>query len=210
MLFKILRRDFWYWLRVEGVLSIALAGLERTLVKVVADFTGCVHFRHPFEMGGAAYSLSMVWAQIMPFLALNWYSKENKEDLRLLLVVNFTGWVVLNGFFFLSIEKSFVKTFFTTMTAPEYTVQLFLTSEDDASKFDAAFDNRASYIKKCEGEVKEWVRVNIERWRFENADWFKIDKIPDAMLPAEVVAEEGGASRRRSSVHSAREILGIQ
>jgi len=159
------------------------------------------------KWGGAAYSLSMVWAQIMPFLALNWYSKENKEDLRLLLVVNFTGWVVLNGFFFLSIEKSFVKTFFTTMTAPEYTVQLFLTSEDDASKFDAAFDNRASYIKKCEGEVKEWVRVNIERWRFENADWFKIDKIPDAMLPAEVVAEEGGASRRRSSVHSVREIL---
>ena len=210
MLFKILRRDFWYWVRVEGVLSIALSALERFLVKVVADFTGCVHFRHPFELGGAAYSLSMVWAQIMPFVALNWYSKENKEDLRLLLGVNFTIWLVLNGFFFLSIEKSFVKTFFTTMTAPEYTVQLFLTSEDDASKFDAAFDNRASYIKKCEGEVKEWVRVNIERWRFENADWFKIDKIPDAMLPAEVVQEEGGTRRRRSSVHSVREILGIQ
>ena len=143
----------------------------------------------------------------MPFLALRWYEGENKEDLRLLLVVNFTGWVVLNGFFFLSIEKSFVKTFFTTMTAPEYTVQLFLTSEDDASKFDAAFDNRASYIGGCKEEVKEWVRVNIERWRFENADWFKIDKIPDAMLPAEVVQEEGGTRRRRSSVHSVRKIL---
>jgi len=189
MLFKILRRDFWYWLRVEGVLSIALAGLERTLVKVVADFTGCVHFRHPFEMGGAAYSLSMVWAQIMPFLALRWYEGDNKEELRLLLGVNFTVWVVLNGFFFLSIEKRFVKTFFTRTTAPQYTVQLFLTSEDDASKFDAAFDNRASYIKKCEGEVRGWVSVNIEMWRRENADWFKIDKIPDAMLPAEVVVE---------------------
>ena len=210
MLFKILRRDFWYWLRVEGVLSIALAGLERTLVKVVADFTGCVHFRHPFEMGGAAYSLSMVWAQIMPFLALRWYEGDNKEELRLLLGVNFTVWLVLNGFFFLSIEKRFVKTFFTRTTAPQYTVQLFLTSEEDANKFDAAFDNRASYIGGCKEEVKEWVRVNIERWRFENADWFKIDKIPDAMLPAEVVQEEGGTRRRRSSVHSVREILGIQ
>jgi len=47
-----LRRDFWYWLRLEGGASLATAVIERTLVKVVADFTGCVHFRHPFEMGG--------------------------------------------------------------------------------------------------------------------------------------------------------------
>ena len=206
MLFKILRRDFWYWVRVEGVLSIALSALERFLVKVVADFTGCVHFRHPFEMGGAAYSLSMVWAQIMPFVALRWYEGENKEDLRLLLGVNFTVWVVLNGFFFLSIEQKFIRTFFTRTTAPEYTVQLFLTSEDDESKFDAAFDNRASYIGSCREEVKEWVRVNIDRWRMEKADWFKIDKIPDEMLPAEVLLGEGGAKRRNSSVLSAKDI----
>jgi len=31
-----------------------------------------------------------------------------------------------------------------------------------------------------------------ERWRQEKASWLKIDKIPDEMLPAEVVAEEGG------------------
>jgi len=55
--------------------------------------------------------------------------------------------------------------------------------------------------------VREWVRVNIERWREEKAGWFKIDKIPDAMLPAEVVVEEGGARRRRSSVLSVREII---
>ena len=84
-----------------------------------------------------------------------------------------------------------------------------MTSEDDASKFDAAFDNRASYIGGCKEEVKEFVRVNIERWRRENADWFKIDKIPDEMLPAEVVAEEGGARRRKSSVFSVKEILGV-
>ena len=33
-------------------------------------------------------------------------------------------------------------------------------------------------------------------WRFANADGFKLD----ALLPAEVVHEEGGARRRRSSV----------
>ena len=183
------------------------AGVERS--NLIISLQGCIHFRHPYELGGAAYSLSMVWAQIMPFLALRWYEGDNKEELRLLLGVNFTVWLVLNGFFFLSIEKRFVKTFFTRTTAPQYTVQLFLTSEDDASKFDAAFDNRASYIGGCKEEVKEFVRVNIERWRRENADWFKIDKIPDEMLPAEVVAEEGGARRRKNSVFSVKEILGV-
>ena len=42
IMLKILRRDFWYWLRVEGepVFSIALAGLERVAVKMIIDFTG--------------------------------------------------------------------------------------------------------------------------------------------------------------------------
>ena len=39
LLFKLFKRDFYYWLRLEGVLSVIIALLFRTLVKVVADFT---------------------------------------------------------------------------------------------------------------------------------------------------------------------------
>ena len=58
---KLLRGDFLYWVRVEGVLGVFGSFLVRVLVKVIADFTGCVHFRHPYELGGAAFTTSLVW-----------------------------------------------------------------------------------------------------------------------------------------------------
>ena len=152
----------------------------------------------------------MIWAQIMPFVALSFYEKENKEQLQTLLLVNCGIWVVLNGLFFCSIDRSFVWTFFGRQTAPQYTVDLFRNSEDDASKFDAAFDNRLSYIAECEEEVREWLRENIARFNLEQPEWWKIDLVPDEFLPRLAIIEaEGGARRRKNSVHSVREIFGI-
>ena len=36
---------------------------ERLAVKIT-DYTGCLHLRHPKEMGGAVLCLSMLWAQV--------------------------------------------------------------------------------------------------------------------------------------------------
>ena len=58
------------------------------------------------------------------------------------------------------------------------------------------------------GEVKEWVAANIERFRRDKPEWFKVEKIPDEYLPVEVLVAEGGAKRRRSSV-SIREVIGL-
>ena len=58
---KLLRGDFLYWVRVEGIFGASLSTLARVLVKVVVDFTGCLQFRHPYELGGAVFSVSMVW-----------------------------------------------------------------------------------------------------------------------------------------------------
>ena len=152
----------------------------------------------------------MIWAQIMPFVALSFYEKENKEQLQTLLLVNCGIWVVLNGLFFCSIDRSFVWTFFGRQTAPQYTVDLFRNSEDDASKFDAAFDNRRSYIVECEDEVKEWLRENIARFNLEQPEWWKIEMVGDEFLPQFAIEAEGGLRRRRNSVQSVREILGIK
>jgi len=57
-------------------------------------------------------------------------------------------------------------------------------------------------------EVKEWVAANVDRWKAEKEDWFKIEKIPDDFLPREVLEAEGGPKRRRSSV-SVRELIGL-
>jgi len=232
LLYKLLKRDFYYWVRLEVESSVIISLVERTLVKVITDFTvsewgcacelllsvliiilylpqGCIHFRHPYELGGAAYCASMIWAQIMPFVALSFYEGGNKEQLETLLLGSFGIWLVLNGLFFYSIDRSYITTFFGTKTAPQYTVELFRNSEDDFSRFDAAFDNRRSYINGIEDEVRVWLRENIARSQLEQPEWWKIELVPDEFLPAQAIEAEGGARRRRSSVNSVREILGI-
>jgi len=53
---------------------------------VIADFSGCIHYRHPMEMGGLAFSLSMLWAQIFPFVALIFFKdNDNKEAITIFL-----------------------------------------------------------------------------------------------------------------------------
>ena len=47
LVWKILRRDFFYWVRIEGPLAFLLAFLDRVVVKVIVDFSGCLHMRHP-------------------------------------------------------------------------------------------------------------------------------------------------------------------
>ena len=39
LLYKLLRRDFYYFMRLEGVLSVVTAFVVRTLGKVITDFT---------------------------------------------------------------------------------------------------------------------------------------------------------------------------
>jgi len=100
-----------------------------------------VHFRNPIDLGGVAFSASMLWAQIMPFVALSFYEGENKEQLKILLMCSFGLWLVLNGLFFYSIDRSYIPTFFGSETAPQFTVELFRNSEGDFAKFDVVFDN---------------------------------------------------------------------
>ena len=47
LVWKILRRDFFYWVRIEGPLAFLLAFFNRFVVKIIVDFSGCLHMRHP-------------------------------------------------------------------------------------------------------------------------------------------------------------------
>ena len=45
---KVLRGDFYYWIKLEGKLAIVVAFFDHVLVKIITDYTGCHHFRHPY------------------------------------------------------------------------------------------------------------------------------------------------------------------
>jgi hypothetical protein len=155
-----------------------------------------------------SFSISLVWAQIFPFVALQFYDGAHSETLKLILYISFVIWAVLNLAFVCTIDLNYIHTFFCTETAAQYTILLFKNATDDMMKFDAAFSNRKSFTKLIHGEIKEWVRLNIDRWRLEEQDWFKVALIYDEFLPIEVYEAEGGARRRRSSM-SFREVVGL-
>jgi len=206
LVFKTLRSDFHLWVPDAPLIG---SFLQRFFCKVVADFTGCIHLRHPYELGGLGFTMSLIWAQAFPFVALQFFDGEMKDIMKGFLAISFTAWLMLNIIFFCMIDLSYLDTFFGTMTAPQYTCELFITSKDDCQKFRAVFKNRIEYTKSIHGKVKEWVAENIDKWKRERPDWFKIEKIPDELLPQDVLEAEGGAKRRRSSV-SLREMAGLR
>jgi len=180
------------------------------MVKVIADCTGCLHIRHPYEMGGLAFSLSMVWAQAFPFVALQFVEESDmttKDAITLFLIGSFSVWLILNVAFFYIIDISYLGTFFGTQTAPQYTCEYFATSTQDYQWWAAVFSNWLSYTKSIHDDVKVWLAANIDRWKDEKPDWFNIELISDEFLPAAVIEAEGGKYRRQSSGFM-REIIG--
>ena len=70
-MYKILRRDLWHWIALEGAASVVESAVERIMVKVLVDFTGVIQFRGAGEMGGAYFTLNSVRArELYELLAL--------------------------------------------------------------------------------------------------------------------------------------------
>jgi len=156
------------------------------------------------------FSASMVWAQMFPFVALQLYDeKESVKDLvTIFLSCCFGFWLLLNVAFFCTINFSFIRTFFTRQTAPEYTCQYYLNAKEDYKRFDAVFENRIDYTTEIRSEVSEWVTANAQRWQDENTEFFVIEKVPDLFLPQATLDAAGGRRRRGRSSVSVRELIG--
>jgi len=210
LLYTILRRDFYLSPRLSGSEAIIVSFLVRIVGKVIADYSGCLILRHPYLLGGLGFTLSLLWAQIFPFVALQFFEDGTmKEGITVVFVVSFILWLLLNIIFFCTIDSNYLHTYFESITSAKYTCERFLDADEDYMRWTAAFENRMEYKKSIEREVKEWVAANIDRWKRDKPAWFKIDKIPDEFLPKYVFEEEGGAKRRRSSV-SMREMVGLR
>ena len=78
-----------------------------------------------------------------------------------------------------------IGTFFSPLTAAQYTVKTFRESAEDFQKFEILFDNNPSYSKSIKGEIKAWVTANIDEWMAErrSLEWFKQENIPPEYLP---------------------------
>ena len=82
LLYRWCRGDLHYWLPLEGKTGWFLSVSMRIVVKIVVDFTGCEQFRHPQELGGLSYSLTLLQAQVgsAVFAKLYVYASDGDAD----------------------------------------------------------------------------------------------------------------------------------
>ena len=80
LLYRACRCDLHYWLPVEGKTGWFASIVARVFVKIVVDFTGCIQFRHPNDLGGLYYSLTLLQAQVGSAVFAKMYIDASEGD----------------------------------------------------------------------------------------------------------------------------------
>ena len=142
LLQKVARGDFHYWMwrtfpslgaldcacgRLWGVgaphwnpINGAPGLLVRVMAKTVTDFTGVIQFRHPYEVGGLYWTVSMFLVLLASFASVWIYTKNDRdkeiEEGTAWALVGYLGggWLTTFGSLLLLMKKKYRGTFFTT------------------------------------------------------------------------------------------------
>jgi len=197
LLYKIVTRDFRYWIRIDGIPGLCLSLLNRTIVKLVADFAAIVQFRHPYEVGGLYFLVNMclpvLWLTILLALDL---ANENLSEGTLKLLTSLgiclgISLIVLLGAFYLLINKEYRHTFYSSLTGPQMTRRNFLEGTD-VVKADALTVHK-SFWSPIKDEVAGWLNDNWTTWVDEKPDWFTDQwksMVPEDMIPRKRFKDE--------------------
>ena len=220
LFFKIVRNNFRYWLRIDGLPGLFISLLTRVVVKFVNDFTLNPQFRHPMDVGGIYWTFNMIAHQLFCFVSV-YLLQEFGEDIDEARVTAL--WIIVTALFIFTnanfcwfltlINKKYLTTFFDMRTGKQFLCDLFRDASTDKEKF-YIFSKHKSYYKSINKEIKEWLtEENWERWEEnddeeDNSSWFNpkgISHIPEELLPPAVLASMGGAKGRRASIDAMKE-----
>jgi hypothetical protein len=161
MLYKIARRDFWWWVPTTGV-GFALIG--RGLMKVLVDFSGCVHFRNPVDLGGAYWLFNAVMSQLSCIVSIILYDRYFVGDAKIsgLLLYGTVGalvgvWFVAFCAFLLIIKPRYVHTFVSLQSGSDYIISYFRDNVDEARRIEIFYCNELMW-DSIRPAVRAWVR----------------------------------------------------
>jgi hypothetical protein len=199
---KLLRADFWYWAPQHGLAEVLISVVARVMIKVITDFTSCVHFRHPNEVGGLYWIASFVLTIGSLPLAMNIAAQQENAKTGVELGRTFLKYLLpatllCFAVFFKSINKSHWKTFWSAETAPQRAIRSFSEAEDDKVK--AQFSLSVSRHYWAHKDVELWVTSNWRRWEEEQPEW--LDKATRALVPIEFIPT--AEAKRKESLRRA-------
>ena len=222
---KILRRDFIY--HVSLPLSLAVPGsvFQRVVCKTVVDFTGCMLFRNPSELGGAYYSFNLgttiISVPLITYLYQEYAKEYGKEEYRVnklsaMVLWTFSicivlSWAVMFGYFMARIiVPKYRESFWSTQTGWERAEKVFLDVEEDEKRALIFMKNIVMW-SRIKADVKAWTMGNWETWDREKPEWFTnkfVASVPDEFIPPKFLTTLGAARMRRgSAAGSIRESL---
>jgi len=215
MLYRLLRRDFLYWLPIYGPAGVFFALLVRTVEKMILDFTALVHLRHPYQMGGAYWMFSLCLTPISCFYFASRYLDSNEvsdgdagadvdaasgdagvdgaQSVKLSAghVYGLIGGLCALQLFTFSVllrsmKKGYRRTFFSFKTAAQHCRDIFYLHTEDRLKFSVLEDSRYKW-KPIEDELKEWLKERLPIWLNSQVEWF--DAHRKAMIPDDMITD---------------------
>jgi hypothetical protein len=161
MLYKIARRDFWYWPPTTGV---GIAVIARGVVKVLTDFSGCVHLRHPLELGGAYWLFNAMMSQLSCIVSVILYDRYFVGDAKISgpFLYGTVGalvavWLVAFCAFLLIIKRGYIHTFVSLQSGSDYIISYFRDNDDESRRIRIFFGNELLW-ESIRPAVRAWVR----------------------------------------------------
>ncbi|GMI54966.1 hypothetical protein TeGR_g10898 [Tetraparma gracilis] len=218
---KIIRRDFMHQIPINGLPGIVFSFLIRLAVKVVTDFTGLVHSRHPGELGGAYWTFTITMSMVASLASCTiynnseaaWMENEDGERVRvvsegsvyMMVGLMVAAWIFVFGVFVLNMVPEYRWSFLSMETGTEFAMGYWLEGADDEARGNIFSINEALWVE-IRDDVQKWCLDNWWRWEEEQPAFFTYQwkcSIPDDMIPAEGLRDlvmAGGGHRRRSSI----------
>ncbi len=140
--------------------------LYRCVVKVLVDFTACVHFRHPLELGGAYWLLTAVMSQLSCFASVALYELYYVGDAKiggpfLFGIVGALGfvWLLSFGAFLLIIRREYRHTFVSLQTGSDHVIGHFCDNMSYEARQVEVFHCNELMWRSIRPAVKAWVRT---------------------------------------------------
>ena len=193
--YKVVRRDFYFW---GPGFNIAGSIFPRVMIKLMTLVTGCLHLRHPFDLGGGYWAASNAACLLSWFVAIGIYdrygtvAKVDTKQLYALASALAGAWLLSGSGILLLMNREYVRTFYSLQSGCDAAMQTFTAAPicfEDVAKQNkmraVIFEYNERMWHKIRGDVERWVKDGYPAWKLESPSWLTSDmigRVPDEWL----------------------------
>ena len=178
-LYKIAKKDIFYYANLSGFLRLSCCIIQRFVVKTLANFACLVTLRNPCDCGVLPFMSSLVISLAASFVSVSLYSSHYEGDgdttkisddtLKAILASLYSVWFISGVVFIAVIKREYWHTFFSLDTASGYNKRFFVNLRDDQDEAKSSmFSCHPDQYKSWGDElIKPWTLENWSRWEEE-------------------------------------------